>query len=112
MDVDASRGDQSDDAEIVAAAFRRAAAEAVKLGHGVDGFLHFGSLDCGTAREFLRTVLGDLPEYGEIWSYEHLARNATWPDADQIPADDLWAYWSARKFHEVCLECRLTLSVS
>jgi hypothetical protein len=74
----------------------------------VDGYLTLGSLDCPQAISYLSRGLGRAcgPEAG-IWlpeAVQTMAANAQWPAHDSVPPDERWAYWSARKFVEVCVE--------
>jgi hypothetical protein len=79
-----------------------------KLPGGVDGFLDLGSLDCGDCISFLEKALGREGGPGAgIWPPEEvraMSKAADWPEPASIPSDVLWAYWSARKFLEVCVE--------
>ena len=90
------------------AAFAAASALVQRLGHGVDGFLSFGSLDCSASVSFLEQALGRrcgtgtdpiLPD-----ELKTLSASARWPEPATIPEDQLWAYWSARTFLDVCVE--------
>jgi len=89
-------------------AFTEAADIVGQLAGGRDGFLHMGSLDCSEAIAFMEQALGRRGGPGAgIWSPEEvrlLWDAAKWPDPASVPADLLWAYWSARKFVEVCVE--------
>ncbi len=93
---------------VIEAAFAEAADWVERHGGGRDGFLSLGSLDCGQSHEFLSRAIGRRidPSIG-IWladEVRQLAAAAVWPDPDSIPADERWAYWSARKFLEVCVQ--------
>ena len=93
---------------VLSAAFGRASEAARELGGGVDGFLDIGSLDCGQCIDFMERALGRTggPAAG-IWSTEEVRamwEGADWPDPGAVPPDELWAYWSARKFVETCVE--------
>ena len=93
---------------VLSVAFAEAADKVGQLTGGRDGFLHMGSLDCGHAIGFMEQALGYRcgPDAG-IWSPEDVRRMwdaAQWPDPASVPADLLWAYWSARKFVEVCVD--------
>ena len=95
----------------LSAAFTAAAEWVVGTSGQVDGFLHIGSLDCGLAIGYLSRGLGRAcgPDVG-IWLPDEvraLAADAHWPDPVAIPADEQWAYWSARRFVETCLEQEL-----
>lgn len=91
----------------IEAAFAVAADWAERHGGGCDGFLSLGSLDCSRSREFLAHAIGRTidPSIG-IWLAEEvrrLAAAAVWPDTDSLPPEERWAYWSARKFLDVCV---------
>jgi hypothetical protein len=75
---------------------------------GVDGFLSLGSLDCGQAIDYLSRGLGRVcdPAAG-IWppdDVQAMAAAAQWPAPESVPPDEMWAYWSARRFLDVCVE--------
>src|SRR4051812_45045333 len=109
-DVDAFAFDGRDKLSdpTLSAAFAEAAEAARRLGHGVDGFLDIGSLDCGDSIHFLEEALGRRCGTGtEPVPAEELravSETTRWPDPATVPPDRLWAYWSARKFLEVCVE--------
>jgi hypothetical protein len=93
---------------VLSAAFTVAANKAVELAGGRDGFLHMGSLDCGDAIGFMEQALGRQggPDAG-IWSPEEVRQMwdaAQWPDPASLSREPLRAYWSARKFVEVCVQ--------
>ena len=76
---------------------------------GCDGFISLGSLDCGQSIRYLERAIGRTfePSAGEIWPAEEvrqLSESASWPDPATVPEDERWAYWSARKFLEVCVQ--------
>lgn len=92
----------------LSAAFAAASVLVQSLGHGVDGFLSIGSLDCSASVSFLEEALGRkcgtgtgpiLPD-----ELKALSASARWPEPATVPEDRLWAYWSARKFLDVCVE--------
>lgn len=93
---------------ILSAAFAEVTEAARGLGHGVDGFLKLGSLDCGASISFLEEALGRRCGTGteplQAEELRALSDNARWPEPASIPTDLLWAYWSARKFLEACVE--------
>lgn len=111
FDVDAYYGDEGSEVSTKAAieaAFAEAADWAQRHGGGCDGFLSLGSLDCVQSQELLSRAIGRTiaPSIG-IWPADEvrqLAAAAVWPDPNSIPADERWAYWSARKFLEVCVQ--------
>jgi hypothetical protein len=93
---------------VLSAAFAETADYVGKVAGGRDGFLDMGSLDCPDAIGFMERALGRRggPEAG-IWLPDELRAMcdaAQWPDPDSVPPDLRWAYWSARKFVEVCVE--------
>jgi hypothetical protein len=93
---------------VLSAAFEEAEAYVRKVGGGVDGFLHMGSLDCHDAIGFMERAFGRCGGPGAgIWlpdDVRAMAEDADWPDPQCVPPDVLWAYWSARKFVDVCVE--------
>lgn len=91
----------------VAAAFEAAEGEARVLGGGVDLFLHMGSLDCGLSKHYFEEAVGrrfdDTTQILPAAEFRKLAEKARWPDPADVPPGDLWGYWSARKFFDVCV---------
>lgn len=100
----------------LSAAFAEAAEYVRRVAGGRDGFLHLGSLDCPDAIGYLVQALGRQggSEAG-IWLPEEVQAMwdaAQWPDPASVPPELLWAYWSARKFMEVCVEQGLGIGFS
>ena len=112
FDVDAFYADAGSEISTKAtikAAFAEAAEWVKKQAGGRDGFLSKGSLDCSHSIAFLQSAIGRKfePSKGHIWSADEvrrLAETAQWADPATVPDDELWAYWSARKFLEVCVQ--------
>lgn len=98
----------------VAVAFQAAEEEARTLGGGVDIFLSLGSLNCGQAKQFFEEAVGrhfdDTTQILPAADFRRLAEQSRWPDPADVPLDELWAYWSARKFFEVCVAHGLGIS--
>jgi hypothetical protein len=97
----------------LAAAFTEAVRQVGERANKVDGFLEMGSLDCPACIDFLRQALGRTPRSGEIWSPKELRAlwdAAQWPELEAVSPDLHWAYWSAQKFLEVCVQFRLGVS--
>lgn len=94
-------------------AFLLAVDEVKTLTGAVDGSLIRGGLDCSDCCKMLEEATG-ASCYDEVgWSPERvkqLNESADW----RIPfgKDDAWAYWSARKFLEVCAELKLSIKFS
>jgi hypothetical protein len=95
----------------LASIFAAAAEEVRTLAGGVDGFLHFGSLDCSDCEWFLEQATG-RDAWSGIWLPEevrNIAASAEWPDPVTIEPGSLWAYWSARRFLDLCAEYGLAI---
>lgn len=95
------------------AAFKSAAKEVTQLAGTVDGYLETGGLDCSACCKMLQEATGDDCYDEEGWSSERvkqLNERADW----RIPygKDDAWAYWSARKFLELCAQFNLSIRFS
>lgn len=93
--------------------FTKAAAEVRKITGSVDGFLSLGSLDCSDCCRMLEAATGESCYSDSGWDIKkvkQLAANSDWG----IPysEDQAWAYWSARKFLEVCAEGNLSITFS
>ena len=93
----------------IEAAFAEAKEWRQKKGGGYDGFIGLGSLDCGQSIMFLERAIGRTfePTKAEIWLAEEvrqLFEAAVWPDPASVGEEERWAYWSARKFLEVCVK--------
>ena len=92
----------------LSAAFAAASEWVSRHTGGVDGLLAIGSLDCRAAIGFMERALGRAagPSAG-IWPPEavrSMAEAAHWPEPESVPPDERWAYWSARRFVETCVE--------
>ena len=110
FDVCAYPGERSND-PLIDAAFQSASEWVKTHKQGVDGFLKLGSLDCSNSIYYLEQGIGRrcVPWTG-IWAAEDvaaLAKKARWPDESEIAPEELWAYWSACKFLEVCVSEQL-----
>ena len=81
-------------------------------GH-VDIYLHIGSLDTSTCGKMLERAVG-WPVYDEDgWNVDKVKKlnaEANWDF--KFKKEDAWAYWSARKFLEVCAQANLSISFS
>jgi hypothetical protein len=93
----------------IEAAFAEAERWLTQKAGGCDGFISLGSLDCLQSIRYLEQAIGRefKPSEGEIWpaaEVSQLSEVATWSDPATVPEDERWAYWSARKFLEVCVE--------
>ncbi len=106
IDVWSPRGGDATTDPAVLNAFAEADRQARTIAGGVDGFLHMGCLDCGDCQRYLFDALGRDGRPGEIWPPEELlalSQTARWSDPESVPDDLRWAYWSARKFLDVCI---------
>jgi hypothetical protein len=110
LDAYVPDGRSMEDDSPLGRAFKTASDYVRETAGRVDGFLAIGSLDCGSSIQFVEDGLGRRCHPSEgIWTPEevaHLANHAKWPDPDTVPEDLRWAYWSARKFVDVCVEQR------
>ena len=112
FDVDAyypDAGSEISSKETIEAAFAKAETWLLENVGGCDGFISLGSLDSGPSIAFLERAIGRKfkPSDPEIWPADEvrqLAKNAHWPGPESVPTDERWAYWSARKFLEVCVQ--------
>ena len=118
FDVDAFNpgGSASKDATLKAA-FADAEDWLLRNAGGCDGFISLGSLDCSLSITYLEQAIGRKfePSKGDIWPPEEvraLSNAAVWPDPATVRDDQRWAYWSARKFLEICVEHGLGLWTS
>jgi len=92
--------------------FKKAYVEVKKIAGAVDGFLDFGDLDCSTCRDMLTKATG-INGYEDGFTSDQvveLNKNANWNF--KFPEEDAWAYWSARKWLEVCAELKLSIYFS
>jgi hypothetical protein len=117
IDVVAYYPDSVSTKEEIDAAFAEAEAWLLKNAGGCDGFIRLGSLDCSQSIGFLERAIRRTfePSKGEIWAAKEvrqLSESANWPDLATVPDDERWAYWSARKFLEICVEHHLGIWTS
>ena len=85
--------------------FKQASKEVKQKAGLVDGRLMFGGLDCSTCRRMLQQATDQNCTEGVEWSakqVKQISAAAKWDFT--FNAEDAWAYWSARKFLEVCAE--------
>lgn len=120
FDVDAyhlDEGSATSRPHAIRAAFGEAERWLIENAGGCDAFISLGSLDCSQSIQYLERAIGRTfePSVGDIWSSEEVRRlseAAVWPDAGSVPADERWAFWSARKFLEVCVRHGLGIRTS
>ena len=77
----------------------------------VDGFLRLGSLDVSRCAYMLEQATGKNCWDEKGWTEEEVKRfneTANWDF--EYNDEDAWAYWSAKKFLEVCAEANLSVS--
>lgn len=94
-------------------AFRKASKEVADKAGCVDGLLCRAALDCRTCAEMLEQATGEgmwrdedaTAEEVKCWSKE-----ANWDF--EYDENDAWAYWSARRFLELCAEHGLAINFS
>ncbi len=94
---------------ILHAAFRQAAQEARRLGGGMDVLLEVGALHLRECAELLGQATGLDPYDLQGWSPDQVQRvnwNFHFRNSRRV------AYWSARKFLEICAEHHLGVKVS
>jgi hypothetical protein len=101
----------------ILAQFVAASEQVQRLAGSVDAFLAADcSLDCSACERHLARALGfqRIPR-GKWWPPEEvqsIASAAHWPDPATIPPDELLAYWSARRFFELCVRNHLGIELS
>lgn len=75
-----------------------------------DGYLGQGGLGCPTCKRMMEVATAQSCTAGIKWSGQEVqqyAREAVWSFI--FDASDAWAYWSARKFLELCAELGLAI---
>jgi hypothetical protein len=95
------------------AAFAAATEEVLEKAGGVDGMLERGGLDCSDCGQMLERATGQSVYTYTDWSVakvRRLNKKANW-DFEPESGEE-WAYWSARKFLEVCAEHGLSVNFS
>lgn len=96
----------------VAKAFARALDEVRECAGSADGFLMIGGLDCSACGKMLESATG-LSMYPKTpWSADlvkAISKTANWKF--WYDPEDAWAYWSARRFLEICGEFYLGISM-
>ena len=93
--------------------FRNAHLYVKRKAGSVDGYLEYGSLDCSDCRRMLEEATGESCYDENGWSKEKvrdLQKSANWNF--EYDPEDAWAYWSARKFLEVCAKLNLSIEFS
>jgi len=115
-DIDAyypDSGSQISSKDTINAAFLEAEKWLIQNECSYDGLISLGGLDCGMSKKYLQQAVGRTidPSIGILSAEEirKLADAANWPEPESVPPDELWGYWSARKFLEVCVEHGLGL---
>lgn len=94
---------------VIDAAFAEAEQWLIANAGGCDEFISLGSLDCPQSIGHLERAIGRefKPSETGIWPAEEvrqLSKAATWSDPATVPEGERWAYWSARKFLEICVQ--------
>lgn len=95
------------------AAFKNASDHVIKHAGTVDALLDCGSLDCSNCARMLQEATGKSCWDEKGWDetkVKILNKTAQWNF--KIYPEDAWAYWSARKFLEVCSELNLSIRFS
>lgn len=80
---------------------------------GVDGFLSIGSLDVDDCALMLEKATGKSCWDEKGWSkkeVKEIYKKADWDFEYKI--NEAWAYWSAKKFLEVCAKSNLSIRFS
>lgn len=93
--------------------FKEASDFVKSLTGSVDGSLDHGVLDVSTCGEMLERGTGENCWTEDPWDKEtvkRLAMTANWNFEYDIA--DAWAYWSAKKFLEICAEAGLSIRFS
>jgi hypothetical protein len=78
----------------------------------VDWYLHMAGLDCSSCAEMLQKATG-RDCWGEDWKSEKIEKineSANWDF--EYSTDEAWAYWSAKKFLELCAKFKLSVEFS
>jgi len=115
----AMRGDTfvyADHIPEVLAQFVAASEDVKRLAGAVDPELEKCGLDISNSEGYLARAVGfaKIPR-GQSWfpeDVQRMAQTARWPDPAAIPPDLLWAYWSARRFFELCAANDLGIQLS
>lgn len=96
--------------------FEEAAKFVIEKTGSVDGYLRLGALDVSTCGHMLQEATGENCWSETPWSPEFVKkmyREADWDfKIDAKDTDEKAAYWSARKFLEVCAKHDLSIRFS
>lgn len=92
--------------------FRNADAFVKRKAEFADAGLRIGYLDCSECAHMLERATGK-GAWGDGWSVEQVQqinKEANWDF--KFIKEDSWAYWSAKKFLEVCAKANLSIEFS
>lgn len=96
--------------------FKEASKEVYEKAGTVDWLLDKGGLDVSTCGEMLAQATGQSVYDENGWNkkrVKELSRTADWSFIDHpVDIEDLWAYWSAKKFLEACAKLGLGIRFS
>lgn len=76
----------------------------------VDGFLDMGGLDCSACAKMLEQATGRSC-FGDGWKSDEIQQIYEMSNWDfHFDKEKAWAYWSARKFLELCAKFKLAVT--
>ena len=78
----------------------------------VDWYLDMAGLDCSACAEMLEKATGK-DCWGDDWKsndIQSIYENSNWDF--EFSKEDAWAYWSAKKFLELCAKFKFTVTFS
>lgn len=93
--------------------FKNAEAYVIRKSGRVDWYLRMGGLDCSACADMIEKATGRSPYVKNGWGKDlvkAINKTANW-DFKYEP-DEAWAYWSAKKFLEICAKANLSISFS
>lgn len=94
-------------------AFERSSAEVEALTGSADCLLATGALDVSTCADLLKRATGDNPWDEKGWKPRKVKQANEYANWEfEVHEDDIVAYWSARKFLEICAELGLGVRFS
>lgn len=96
--------------KVIGLAFVNASKEVVKTAKFVDSGLAFGDLNCKDSRNMLKKAIPEHNFFEDLKVQDVIEMEENWDF--KYSEEESWAYWSARKFIEVCKKHNLSIRFS